>query len=160
MLTNSSMIDVQGPVLGQAALCEPILRLLPEWFGIEVALKEYVDEIDKLPTFLAVAKNQVVGFLTVKQHSEYAAEIYVMAVHPSSHRSGVGRQLVKIVEQTLDSSGVEYLQVKTLGLSHPDKHYAQTRAFYQSVGFRPLEEFTNLWPENPCLQMVKRLSTS
>jgi hypothetical protein len=37
--------------------------------------------------------------------------------------------------------------------------YERTRAFYIAGGFRPPEEFPNLWgPENPALQMVKVLS--
>lgn len=149
------MIEIQSAAFGQAVLCEPILRLLPEWFGIEAAISNYVREIEQLPTFLAVSEEQVVGFLSVKHHSKYAAEIYVMAVHPKFHRLGIGRRLVEEAEQKLCSSGVEYLQVKTLGASHPDEHYAKTRAFYQSVGFRKLEEFIELWEENPCLQMIK-----
>ena len=154
------MIEIQSKALGQAVLCEPILRLLPEWFGIEAAISNYVREIDKLPTFLAVSEEQVVGFLALKQHSEYAAEVYVMAVHPQFHQLGIGRRLVEVAEQELCSSGVEYLQVKTLGTSHPDQHYARTRAFYQSIGFKPLEEFVGLWEANPCLQMIKRLPIS
>jgi ribosomal protein S18 acetylase RimI-like enzyme len=49
------------------------------------------------------------------------------------------------------------MQVKTLGPSRPDEHYAKTRAFYEALGFRPLEEFKQIWDENnPCLVMVKR----
>ncbi len=53
---------------------------------------------------------------------------------------------------------MECLQVKTLGPSHPDEHYARTRRFYESRGFRPLEEIDSIWDEtNPCLIMVKRI---
>ena len=27
--------SVEGPCLGKASLCEPIMRSLPDWFGIE-----------------------------------------------------------------------------------------------------------------------------
>jgi ribosomal protein S18 acetylase RimI-like enzyme len=102
-------------------------------------------------------KNRYIGFLAIKQHNEFAAEIYVMAVHPQFHHRGVGRKLVEAAENELRELGVEYLQVKTLGSSSPDPNYRQTRKFYESVGFKPLEEFLNLWEGNPCLQMVKKL---
>ena len=52
--------------------------------------------------------------------------------------------------------GVEFLQVKTLSGKHPDEGYKKTRAFYLADGFRPLEEFPNLWGlENPALQLIK-----
>lgn len=100
----------------------------------------------------------MVGFLTVRQHGKYAAEIHVMGIRPEMHRRGIGRALVQTVEAALCGNGVEYLQVKTLSPAHPDGNYAKTRQFYLAMGFRPLEEFPNLWGEgNPCLQMVKQV---
>jgi hypothetical protein len=55
---------------------------------------------------------------------------------------------------------VEFLQVKTLSGGSLDEGYAATRKFYLSYGFRPLEEFPDLWDaENPALQMVKVVPT-
>jgi ribosomal protein S18 acetylase RimI-like enzyme len=151
--------NLEGPLLGQSNLCEPILRLLPEWFGIEAAILNYEKEIDGLPTFLAKSGEQVLGFLSVKQHYPESAEVYVMGVRPEARHGGIGRALMQEVESYLKSRGVEYLQVKTLGPANPDPAYAQTRAFYLAVGFRPLEEFDQIWDEhNPCLILVKRLS--
>ena len=149
-------VIVQGPVLAQASVCASILRSLPAWFGIEEATEQYIEDTDRLPTWLAWAGSEVVGFLTIRQHSEHAAEIHVMGVRPDMHRRGVGRVLVQRVEADLRGNGIEYLQVKTLSPSHPDENYAKTRQFYLAMGFRPLEEFPELWgTANPCLQMVK-----
>jgi hypothetical protein len=63
--------------------------------------------------------------------------------------------LVSALAADLSADGAELLQVKTLGLSHPDPGYARTRQFYAGLGFRPLEETGELWPDNPCLVMVK-----
>ncbi len=151
-------IIIQGPLLEVASACEPILRSLPEWFGIEEATEQYVKDTNALPTLLALVDGEVVGFLTIKQHNEYAAEIHVMGIRPDRQRKGVGRALVRRVEQILRERGVEYLQVKTLSPSHPDEGYARTRKFYYAMGFRPLEEFRGLWgEESPCLQMIKYL---
>jgi N-acetylglutamate synthase-like GNAT family acetyltransferase len=149
---------IEGPLLGQSAVCVPILRLLPDWFGIEAAILNYEREIESLPTFLARNEDRVVGFLSLKQHTPYAAEIYVMAVHPEARRGGIGRAMVASAEAHARGLGIEYIQVKTLGPSRPDKGYAQTRAFYEAMGFRPLEEFNQIWDkDNPCLILVKRL---
>lgn len=138
--------------------CELILRALPQWFGIEKALINYFKEIQKLPTIMAMMDNKYVGFLSFKQHNQYAAEIYVMGVDPSYHRCGIGRALVEETQAILHQQKLEYLQVKTLSPSHPDPFYAQTRAFYLAMGFRPLEEFKQLWRENlPCLLMIKHI---
>lgn len=150
--------SVKGPRLGTAAVCIPILRSLPEWFGIEQAIIHYSSEIDRLPTFLACNSEQVIGFQSIKQHNPYSAEVYVMGVKPEAHRRGIGRALMDEAQAWLRTQGIEYLQVKTLGPSHSDLNYAKTRAFYAAMGFRPLEESKQIWNEqNPCLILVKRL---
>ena len=150
-------IVITGPRTGLSHVCAPILRALPDWFGIEAATQGYIQSIETLPTFLATVGGQPVGFLSLKQQNEFSSEIYVMGVLESQHRRGLGRALVRAAEEWLRSKQVEYLQVKTLGASHPDVGYARTRQFYLAMGFRPLEEFEHLWEGNPCLLMVKRL---
>jgi GNAT superfamily N-acetyltransferase len=151
-------LTIEGPLLNQSSLCVPLLRLLPDWFGIEAAVLNYEREIEHLPTFLAKGDGRVLGFLSLKQHTPYSAEILVMAVHTDVQRGGIGRALVEAAEAYARGLGIEYMQVKTLGPSNPDPGYAKTRAFYEAMGFRPLEEFKQIWDEhNPCLILVKRL---
>ena len=151
-------LKFDGPCFGKAAICEPILRSLPAWFGVEQAVVQYIAEIDNLPTFLACEAGAVIGFLSIKQHYPCAAEILVMGIRQEAHRRGIGRTLVHQAQEWLKSQGVEYLQVKTLGPSRPDDNYAKTRAFYLAIGFQPLEELPQIWDEdNPCLLMIQRL---
>lgn len=151
-------MEIVGPRLGVSAVCSPILRALPDWFGIEAAIQHYASEIEHLPTFLARLGEQTAGFLSLKLHNPYAAEIYVMGLRPEFHRQGLGRRLVEASQTWLRQQAVEYLQVKTLSPADADPFYAQTRAFYTALGFRPLEEFPLLWnAENPCLLFIKHL---
>jgi ribosomal protein S18 acetylase RimI-like enzyme len=149
---------IEGPHLETSALCVPILRSLPEWFGIEAAIVRYSSEIEHLPTFLARDSEHVIGFLSLKQHSPYSTEVYVMGIMSEAHRQGIGQALIDEAQAWLRKQDIEYLQVKTLGPSNADPNYAKTRAFYLAVGFRPLEEFKQIWEDqNPCLILVKRL---
>jgi ribosomal protein S18 acetylase RimI-like enzyme len=151
-------LAIEGPLLNQSSVCVPLLRLLSDWFGIEEAILNYEREIEHLPTFLAKADGDVLGFLSLKQHTPYSAEILVMAVNPGVQRGGIGRALVEAAENRSRALGIEYMQVKTLGPSNPDPGYAKTRAFYEALGFRPMEELKQIWDENnPCLIMVKKL---
>lgn len=149
---------------------ERLLRSLPEWFGIESSIVEYVEHAHRLSTYLAwrgaepqdgggaeAGERAPVGVILAARHFPGAAEVSLMAVDPAMHRQGVGRSLVEAVEADLIADGVSLLQVKTLGPSRSDPHYDRTRQFYTSMGFRPLEEIHDLWPENPCLVMVKVL---
>jgi GNAT superfamily N-acetyltransferase len=132
------------------------LGALPTWFGIPASVEDYVATADRSPTVIASLGDREVGLLTLVRHSEFAAEVYVMAVLPEHHRQGVGRALLGYAETVLAADGVEFLQVKTLAPSKPHDGYDKTRAFYLAYGFRPLEEFRNLWDaENPALQMIK-----
>jgi hypothetical protein len=68
-----------------------------------------------------------------------------------------GRALIAAAEDYSRGKGSEYLMVKTLGPSRPNKDYESTRLFYEARGFRPLQEFNSIWQGIPCLIMVKSL---
>ena len=136
-----------------------MLATLPTWFGVPESVEDYVEKADSHATVVATVDGDDVGLLTLVVHTPYAAEIYVMGVRPEHHRHGIGRRMLEVAETWLRGRDIEYLQVKTLSPRHPDPGYVKTRDFYFAVGFRPLEEFPELWqPENPALQMVKTLT--
>jgi GNAT superfamily N-acetyltransferase len=149
-------VQLRDQPIGSGAVCRRILGTLPTWFGIQESVEDYVAVADRSPTVIASIDGEDVGFLTLVHHSPYASEVYVMAILPHHHRRGIGRTMLKHVEATLGGNGVEFLQVKTLSTKHPDEGYEKTRAFYLAYGFRPLEEFPNLWSsESPALQLIK-----
>jgi len=143
---------------GSGTVCSRVLAALPTWFGIPESVADYVASADAQPTVIASADGDDVGLLTLVTHTPYAAEVYVMGVLPEYHRQGIGRAMLERAEEWLCARDIEYLQVKTLSPRHPDPGYAKTRSFYLACGFRPLEEFPDLWsPDQPALQMVKAL---
>ena len=147
---------------------ERLLRSLPEWFGIESSVTEYVEAARQMPAYLAwpagatdrEAGCQPLGVLLAQRHFPCSAEIHLLAADRGLHRRGIGRALVRALEADLIRDGVELLQVKTLGPARPDAGYERTRQFYAALGFLPLEEVHGLWAENPCLIMVKVLASS
>lgn len=143
-------------------LVERLLAELPEWFGIEEAVRVYVQRSTALPTYTAWLEGTPVGALVVEQHGPSTAEMDVLAVERRLHRHGVGRALVEHAENDLRRSGTSYLQVKTLGASDPSPEYAATRRFYEALGYCGVEEFApgTVWPGDPCLLMVKHLGCS
>ena len=144
---------------GAGQICAEILRLLPAWFGIVEANDDYIRTADTHPGVVAAVGGDDVGIATVKHHSPYAAEIYLMAVKPDHHRHGIGRIMLRAVEERLAADGVEFLQVKTLSAARVDEGYAKTRSFWLACGFLPLEEFPTLWdPSNPALQLNKTVA--
>lgn len=135
-----------------------ILDALPQWFGIEAAKEAYVRASRDLPMLACVTGGEAVGFLSLKVHNTFTAEIHAMGVLPQWHRRGIGRRLVQRAERIAGEKGLRFLTVKTLAPSRTDENYSSTRRFYGAVGFVPLEELPDLWgPDNPCLVMIKCL---
>lgn len=135
-----------------------ILRQLPEWFGIEQSIIEYVNGVSDTDFYASYYNESPVGFISIKYNNNFTAEIYVMGILKEHHSKGIGKKLINICGDKLRSKGIIYFMVKTLGESHPDKNYKKTRDFYSKVGFYPLEEIKEIWgKENPCLIIVKSL---
>ncbi|MGZ5280273.1 MAG: GNAT family N-acetyltransferase [Pseudobdellovibrionaceae bacterium] len=142
----------------RSQVCDTVLRSLPLWFGIESAIVDYVNDVKPMQTWVAYDFDTPVGFVSIQQHFPPSAEIHVMGILEKFHRKGIGHQLVQTVESELRQQGTQFLTVKTLSESRPNKEYDQTRKFYLKAGFVPLEELKTLWGEaNPCLLLVKAL---
>jgi GNAT superfamily N-acetyltransferase len=159
VMMASTQVRLRDQATGSGPACRRVVEALPAWFGIPESVEDYVAAAERFPTAIASIGDDDVGILTWLVHSPFAAEIYVMGVLPEFHHQGIGRQMLMHVEGALAKDGVEFLQVKTLTPSKPNDEYEKTRAFYLSCGFRPLEEFPDLWDaENPALQMIKTVT--
>jgi coenzyme F420-0:L-glutamate ligase/coenzyme F420-1:gamma-L-glutamate ligase len=81
------------------------------------------------------------GFISLEQHFPAAMEVRLIGVRRDLRRQGLGRALVRAAESWCSAHGIEYLHVKT----------SVNRAFYEAVGFTPLEAV----PDS--LRLVKRV---
>ena len=156
---ENNNITIQPPSVNCGIFCEKILRALPDWFGIEASLIQYVKDGNTMPTIIVKDDDDVIGFLTIKRHFSETAEIHCMGLLPQYHRKGIGKLLITELEKYLKKENYKILQVKTISSDSDCKYYAKTRKFYISVGFIPIEVFPKLWDEsNPCLQLVKQIT--
>lgn len=143
----------------KSKICNDILRSLPEWFGIESAIIDYVNDVKEMDTWVAKINDIPVGFISINKHNQSTAEIHVMGILETYHNQKIGSKLVSAASNTLATDGFTYLSVKTLSESREDANYAKTRKFYLKNGFLPVEEFKTLWgEENPCLFLIKNLT--
>ncbi|HWU43747.1 MAG TPA: GNAT family N-acetyltransferase [Bdellovibrio sp.] len=144
----------------KSRICEKVLRSLPQWFGIESAILDYIKDVQAMETWAAV-DTDIIGFISLNKHSQQTAEIHVMGLLPNYHGKKIGSELIRSAEKSLVAQGFKFLTVKTLSPSRVDENYEKTRRFYLSYGFAPIEEFKTLWGEhNPCLMMIKNLAPS
>ncbi len=142
----------------RSSICNNILTKLPNWFGNPVALADYVEKVSEMPFYACIEDDKAVGFVAIKTHNSYTAEVCVMGVLSEYHRNGIGANLIDLCVEYCKRHNHRYLTVKTLADLNPDEGYAKTRSFYLSQGFCPLEVFTEIWDEqNPCLFMVRSI---
>jgi GNAT superfamily N-acetyltransferase len=134
-----------------------ILASVPEWFGIPEANEGYVEDAGRLPSYLAVDGDEVLGVALVAEHFPRARELHLIAVRRDHHRRGIGRTLLRAVEDDLRVDGVRVLEVHTVGPSYQDEGYARTRAFYLAQGFLALNELERIDWDGPTLILVKPL---
>lgn len=154
-----NIIQIQSPET-KSEICQTILHALPGWFGIEESITEYAEDSRNMCFFAAYSERTPIGFLALKEHNEYTSEIYVTGILQKFQHQGIGKSLVHCAQKfcTDHSAKAEFLTVKTLAASHPSKAYEKTRGFYQALGFKPLEVFSDLWDKgNPCLFLAKYL---
>lgn len=139
--------------------CASILAELPEWFGIPESNAGYAEAAEREKAWVAEDSGETLGLMVLVDTGFSAIDVHLLAVRPQAHRRGVGQALIQQARAVGRGLGKPYLTVKTQGPSANYEPYQRTRAFYDAVGFKPLEEFTTIWgPENPCLIMIMPVS--
>jgi len=140
-----------------ADACDAIIGSLPEWFGMEEGIRECARAVRSQAGFVVEEEDAVVGFLTFKT-ADSIAEITWMGIGADRRRHGHGRALVDALVERLRGDGVRRLQVKTLSSREPYEPYAETRAFYRSMGFTEERELDIWGPGNPAVLLSRELS--
>ncbi|MCL2006986.1 MAG: GNAT family N-acetyltransferase [Treponema sp.] len=136
-----------------------ILRSLPEWFGIEESLIEYVNTVSQYPFIAAFDNEDCIGFFSGKIHYNRTGDIYVCGIDPNYQGKGIGTLLYRELENYFLKNKCEYVIVKTLSEIAQDENYAMTKKFYIKIGFKELITLTEMWDHNnPCLIMIKKIS--
>jgi GNAT superfamily N-acetyltransferase len=88
--------------------------------GYELVAFESTGVVQR-PLLLEVMADFEIALISLMLHNPYVAEVYVLGILPEIHRKGVGRKLMAQSFAWLREQKLEYMQVKTLGTSHPDK---------------------------------------
>lgn len=142
----------------KSKICKEVLKDLPLWFGRPKANKHYCKEVKKYSFIKIILKDQVIGFISIKENSLFVSELYVLGILKKYHRQGIGTKAIKFIAQLLKKRKIKYLEVKTLDKSKKSKEYEKTRLFYVKLGFIPLDILENEWgTNNPALIMIKKL---
>jgi ribosomal protein S18 acetylase RimI-like enzyme len=110
-------------------------KALRQWFT-ELGVQQIAKDLQTQKGLVALEDESTAGFVTyVITVDEKVAELTWIAVHPELHRKGIGRCLVKALEEVLVKLGVSALEVSTVADSVEYEPYARTRSFYHALGF-------------------------
>ena len=135
-----------------------ILEKLPEWFGNEKSIQDYINTVCDYPFWAAFHSDNCIGFFSGKIHYSRTGDIYVCGIDPNYHGKGIGTLLYKKMEDYFVENNCEYIIVKTLSEMSNYEPYLKTKEFYTKMGFKELLTLTEIWDkENPCLIMIKSL---
>jgi len=139
-------------------ITDKILRALPDYFGDESAIVDYVRVSADLPFWAVFDKGIPIGFLAAKPYNTLHAGLYVMGIFSEYQRISIGRGLFNTFQNYCINNNYRYISVKTLDSSCDYKPYNKTRKFYEAMGFQDFEVIKEIWDEeNPCLIMIKDL---
>ncbi|MCL2564369.1 MAG: GNAT family N-acetyltransferase [Defluviitaleaceae bacterium] len=139
-------------------IVDKILHALPDWFGNENAIQNYIKISAELPFWGVFDKKEAVGFLAMKPHNSLHAELCVMGILTEYHHMSIGRGLFNTFQNYCINNNYKYISVKTLDSSINYEPFNKTRKFYKAMGFLPFEVNQTAWDaENPCLIMIKDL---
>lgn len=133
-----------------------VLEVLPEWFGNEEAIIQYVEESKEQIVLAAFdLYGNSIACICLKETSKAVLEVSVIGVRKDYQRKGIGKLLMSIATKYAADNCYRLLQVKTIEEGH-FVTYDQTNEFYKSQGFFKFEVFPSLWSEeHPCQVYTK-----
>jgi ribosomal protein S18 acetylase RimI-like enzyme len=134
-----------------------IARSLPEYFNAQ-GLASIEADAETCIRYGAYTGDTLVGFVIYKPHNAHTVEMAWLGVSPAAQGTGIGTTLV---ETTLEELRQEYklCEVKTLAATDPYEPYKKTRAFYEGLGFLPIEIIAPYpgWGDDPCQIYIRAL---
>lgn len=119
-----------------------IALALPEWFTPNEIEAEITPHLRDEAALVAEVDGEPVGFISWGEpeiHKEPGVvELYWIGVHRDWRGKGVGKALVRVMEEKLRQADVKAVELWTVADSELYPPYADTRAFYRAMGYRDL----------------------
>lgn len=145
-------------VIVKQEVAQEVLKDLPEWFGIDEATVQYIEQVKKYPFFAVYKRDEIVGFYSLREENKDTLDMFVLGIKKKYHHQGIGTMLHNYVLEYARAQKYKYLMVLTLSKEHKDTNYKVTRAFYHKLGFVDLYQSDKIWgKESPTQVMVLKL---
>jgi ribosomal protein S18 acetylase RimI-like enzyme len=139
--------------------CLSIAKELTQYF-YEKAVSDMNRDFRNHDLYVAIEKEEILGFVTIHRLNENVIEMSWIAVRKDRQGRGIGTDLIKYISDDLKAKGASLLKVKTLSEDVDNKPYELTRKFYEKMGFvhmETIDPYPGWEPGNPCAIYVKIL---
>jgi DNA-binding MarR family transcriptional regulator/GNAT superfamily N-acetyltransferase len=144
LLASSITIDVEDPASDDARWCiqqyvgELANRFEHGWDPAR-SIPAEIDDLRPPAGLLMVARRreQPLGCCALKFHAGEPAEVKRMWVAPDARGAGLGRRLLRVVEQQAADAGVSVLRLETNG------SLTEAIALYRESGYREVDAFND-----------------
>ncbi|MBI2547620.1 MAG: GNAT family N-acetyltransferase [Candidatus Aenigmarchaeota archaeon] len=121
-----------------------ISKILSKYFT--PAARRNIRRVCKTQNGFVVVEERVIGFLLYRKW-KYTAVITWMGVLPEYQNKGIGKSLLKTLENELRKHGISELRVSTLAPTVKYKPYEKTRRFYFKNGFQKYRIDKKFYPD-------------
>lgn len=118
-----------------------IAKELPEWFTPE-AIKQIEKDLKNCKTLSDEGKGFIIYYFEDKK-----CFIKWMAVRKGFQGQGIGKKLIKQLENICRENKISEIETDTLAETEDYKPYESTRKFYHSVGFKDVEVIKKGYPQ-------------
>jgi L-aminopeptidase/D-esterase-like protein/GNAT superfamily N-acetyltransferase len=126
----------------EVATLAGIARTLYAWFTPHAIEDEMIPDLRNESALVAEVDGEPVGFVSWGEpefHTESGVmEIYWLAVHRDWRGRGVGKALLRVLEEKLQRESYKAVELWTVADSEFYPPYAETRAFYRANGYHDL----------------------
>lgn len=118
-------------------ICQQVIANFSAWFGAQAVDPNHVCNIVNYPLFVAYQEDdQLVGFLSLRERSVLAAEIYLLCVLQACHFQGIGATLIAEAERYAKQQQKKFIQVNTISEVLPILEIEMARKFYGKFGYQ------------------------
>jgi GNAT superfamily N-acetyltransferase len=93
-----------GPA--HAAGCAEVLASVPQWFGRPAVNAQYLADLGRYPSWLALDTGLPIGAVTLTEPQPQSFEVHFIVVARAWHGRGVGSDLLRLVERFASTQGL------------------------------------------------------
>lgn len=121
------------------------------WRWTPARVKRYINDRETM-VLVASLRGTIAGFAIMK-FREKAAHLLLLAVQPQSRREGIGAALLRWLEKSCKTAGIEQIRLEVRATNR------SARRFYERMGYRALDRLPAYYDRDEAALVMGRILT-